>query len=132
VQAFVRGFGLLDQDETPCGMPLQTSHAHALMILRGGGLHQAELARRLGIDKSNASRLVQQLVRKGHVATTAAEDARKKEVHLSTKGERLAASVERASRARFARLLRSIPPRHRRAVLDALAHLNHALTKERP
>jgi DNA-binding MarR family transcriptional regulator len=64
VQQFVRQFGLLAESETPCGQPLHTSHAHALMILLHAdkaGIHQAALARQLGIDKSNASRLVHRL-----------------------------------------------------------------------
>ncbi|HEX6836754.1 MAG TPA: MarR family transcriptional regulator, partial [Polyangia bacterium] len=66
VQELIRRFGLLSESSTPCGHPLATSHAHALMLLYEAGpvgLHQAELARQLGIDKSNTSRLVRQLGR---------------------------------------------------------------------
>src|SRR6185295_12767495 len=70
VQRFVRGFGLLNETQTPCGQPIKTSQAHALMILlqvEGDGIHQAALAKKLGIDKSNVSRLIRQLAAKGHV-----------------------------------------------------------------
>jgi DNA-binding MarR family transcriptional regulator len=134
VQRFMRGFGLLSEAETPCGQPLHTSHAHALMILLradGDGLHQAALARQLGIDKSNASRLVQQLARKGHIAIATApdEDARLKRVRLTAKGARMAAAVDESSRHRFDELLGAIAPSRRRLVLDGLEHLNRALER---
>src|SRR5690242_575997 len=127
VQSFVRGFGLLAEAETPCGQPLHTSHAHALMILLaddGDGLHQAALARQLGIDKSNTSRLVAQLAKKGHVALTSSkDDARIKRVRLTAKGARVARTVDAASRQRFADLLAAIEAQHRRAVIEGLGHL---------
>ena len=136
VQRFVRGFGLLAESESPCGQPLHTSHAHALMILLhddGGGLHQAALARQLGVDKSNASRLVAQLVKKGHLAvTTSKEDARIKRVRLTPKGTRVARAVDDASRRRFGDLLAAIEAQHRRAVLEGLEHLTRALERSRP
>jgi DNA-binding MarR family transcriptional regulator len=134
VQRFVRGFGLLSDAQTPCGRPLRTSHAHALMILlqtREEGLHQAALARQLGVDKSNASRLVRQLAQKGQVAITKSpdQDARKRRVRLTAKGVRLATGVDQASRERFAGLLRGIEGSRRPAVLDGLAHLVHAIER---
>jgi len=86
----------------------------------------------LGIDKSNASRLVRQLRTKGQVAiaTAADEDARLKHVRLTTKGVRVATGVDKASRRRFEELLSAIAPTQRRLVLDGLEHLNRAL--ERP
>jgi len=137
VQEFVRGFGLLDDSQTPCGQPLRTSHAHALMILLraegDAGLHQAVLARQLGIDKSNTSRLVQQLARKGHVVITTApaEDARIKRVRLTAKGARVAADVDRASRRRFADLLGHIDRAHHRSVFEGLEQLTRALERSR-
>ncbi len=133
LQELVRRFGLLAQGETPCGMPLSTSQAHALMILRAAGddgLSQGALAERLGIDKSNGSRLVRQLAAKGQVAVRGApgEDRRVKRVRLTARGARLADDVERASRRRFADVWREIAPRHRRAVLEGLTHLTRALS----
>jgi DNA-binding MarR family transcriptional regulator len=134
VQQFVRGFGLLDDATTPCGQPMHTSHAHALMVLlRAGedGLHQAALARSLGIDKSNASRLVRQLAGKRQLEIVPSkEDARLKRVRLTEKGARVAATVDDASRRRFDALLAAIAPGRRRAVLDALDELNRAIARE--
>jgi DNA-binding MarR family transcriptional regulator len=134
VQRFIRGFGVLQDAQTPCGKAMHTSHAHALMILlatEGEGLHQAELGRQLGIDKSNASRLVAQLAAKDHLSVTPVpEDARIKRVRLTAKGKRLAESVDAASRQRFADLLAGIARRRRKIVLAGLTYLTEAL--ERP
>ncbi|MCA9675706.1 MAG: MarR family transcriptional regulator, partial [Myxococcales bacterium] len=63
LQRFIRELGVLSPDRTPCGKALAPSEAHALMVLRaaGDGLRQGELAARLGLDKSSASRLVARL-----------------------------------------------------------------------
>jgi len=137
VQELIRRFGLLAESSTPCGHPLATSHAHALMLLLDAGpagAHQAELGRQLGIDKSNASRLVRQLAAHGRVTVRSApdEDARIKRVRLTAKGARLAADVEQSSRRRFAAVYDAIPPRQRRAVLDGLTQLTRALERNEP
>jgi DNA-binding MarR family transcriptional regulator len=134
IQRFVRGFGLLDEAQTPCGQPMHTSHAHALMFLLhadGQGVHQSALARQLGIDKSNASRLVRALADEGQVEIVTArdDDARLKRVRLTAAGERVARAVEAASQRRFAELLGAIAPAQRRTVLAGLEQLNLALER---
>ena len=64
IQRFVRAFGLLAGDQTPCGQPLAPSHAHALLVLLerecvapANALKQQELASALGLDKSSITRL---------------------------------------------------------------------------
>lgn len=136
VQRFVRGFGLLDESKTPCGKPLHSSHAHALMVLLAAGeagLHQAALARELGLDKSSASRLVRQLAGAGRVAVASVpdEDARLRRVRLTAKGARVAAEVDAASRRRFGELLGAIAPSQRKVVLRGLQELAGALERKK-
>jgi DNA-binding MarR family transcriptional regulator len=127
VQRFVRGFGLLQPDSTPCGHPLPTSHAHALLVLHETPeLTQNELAAVLGLDKSNVSRLVARLLRSGHLlAVPGAEDRRERRLSLTAKGEKLAGAIDATSRARFERLLGGIP--RRAALFDVLGDLVAAL-----
>ena len=131
MQAFIRGFGLLAGDRTPCGKPLATSDAHALMVLLGAGepgVPQAVLAARLGVDKSTASRLVLRLTTSGHLAPAPASgDARARPVRLTAKGVRLAHEIDEASRRRFAALLEGVPKRRREHVLRALRDVVAAL-----
>jgi DNA-binding MarR family transcriptional regulator len=131
LQEFIRRFGLLSGDQTPCGKPLPPSDAHALMLLLAAaeqGIAQSVLAARLGFDKSTASRLVARLTERGQVAPAPASgDARTKPVKLTSKGLRLAQEIDRASRARFARLLEGVPERRRESVLRALRDIVSAL-----
>ncbi|MEP6863191.1 MAG: MarR family winged helix-turn-helix transcriptional regulator [Deltaproteobacteria bacterium] len=133
MQALIRGFGLLAADRTPCGKPLASSDAHALMLLLDAGedgVLSSVLATRLGIDKSTASRVVARLTEVGHVAAApGTDDARAKPIRLTKKGVRVATEVQLASQDRFARLLENVSPRRRRDVVTALQELVSALEK---
>jgi DNA-binding MarR family transcriptional regulator len=130
VQTFVRRFGLLLQDQTPCGQPLPTSHAHALMLLLAAGrpVRQNELSAGLGIDKSNVARLCAQMEEKQHVKQEPdVEDRRARRVCLTAKGQRVGQEVKQASERRFEELLSRIPATKHTAVFAGLAALNEAL-----
>jgi len=133
MQEFVRRFGLLAADRTPCGKPFASSDAHALMVLLDAGedgLLASVLASRLGIDKSTASRVVARLTEAGHITAAAStQDARARPIRLTKKGVRVATDVQLASRDRFARLLEHVAPRRRGDVVHALQELVAALEK---
>lgn len=136
VQGFVRGFGLLAEDRTPCGKSMSPREAHALMLLlererAGNAPRQNDLGAVLGIDKSNVTRLVQRLEGAGRIDRAPSDaDARARLLRLTPKGKRLAESLEAASRARFKALCARIPVARRKAVISALALLGAALTAE--
>jgi DNA-binding MarR family transcriptional regulator len=133
VQAFVRDFGLLASNETPCGHPIPVSYAHALMALlerRGARepISQAALGEILGIDKSNVARLCSRMEEAGHVSQKRAPgDGRSRLVELTDRGVPLAREIERASRARFRRIWTHVPPRRRSALLESLTSLNESI-----
>jgi DNA-binding MarR family transcriptional regulator len=100
-----------------------------------GGEHvtQRELGQALGIDKSNVTRLCRRMESAGHlVQSRSADDGRARLLSLTTRGTRLAKSVERSSRDRFRRLTSAIPRRSRAEVLSSLACLNQALAATDP
>jgi DNA-binding MarR family transcriptional regulator len=134
VQGFVRSFGLLASDQTPCGTPISTSYAHALVVLFERGRHgerstQQELGEALGIDKSNVARLCAKMQRAGHVTQErSATDGRARLLALTAAGRRLAERVQAVSRDRFAQLLAALPSDETRAsVVAALQALNGAI-----
>lgn len=131
MQDFVRRFGLLAGDQTPCGKPLPVSEAHALMcLLEAGeqGMQQSALVAQLGIDKSTASRLVARLSDRGHVTSAPAPgDGRARPIRLTKKGVRIARDVDAASTRRFAALLKNVPARRRSEVILALRDIVAAL-----
>lgn len=126
---FVRAFGLLQPDATPCGQPVSVSEAHALGELgRDAPLGQHELGRRLRLQKSTVSRLVSQMVGRGWVVREPDPgDRRAAVLRLTPKGEAAAAQLAEARAAKFGRLLDAIPPSERDLVLRALNVLTEAL-----
>jgi DNA-binding MarR family transcriptional regulator len=141
VHAFVRSFGLLAGDRTPCGKPIPVSHAHALLLLaeaaqRGEQPTQQRLGAALRIDKSNVARLCAKMERAGHVVRRrSAEDGRARLLGLTARGTRLAEQVNRASLARFGRLLDAAPAALRASLsasLEALAAAASTLDPEVP
>jgi DNA-binding MarR family transcriptional regulator len=124
---FVRSFGLLDADRTPCGAPMSTAEAHALTVLRSGRLSQRALGERLSITKSTTSRLVDQLMTRGW-ADRAADpaDGRVQLVGLTEQGQRVAADVARRRADRLTTLLDRVPKAQRPAVIRALRLLEEA------
>ena len=114
---------------------MAVSQAHALMVLlewdrTAEPPTQQELGRLLGIDKSNIARLCQKMERAGHLTQKrSASDGRARLLALTSRGKQVAAGVERASHARFERLIEAIPRGARTNVLSALALLNDAVVQ---
>ena len=135
LQTFIRRFGLLGGDQTPCGKPLPPSDAHALMCLRSAGedgLLQTALVEQLALDKSSVSRLVARLTEGGHVTAATAPDARARPIRLTRKGMKLAAEINEASHARFTTLLELVPARRRASRMTARHDLVDAIERIDP
>jgi DNA-binding MarR family transcriptional regulator len=127
VIGFIRAFGLLSTDRTPCGQPLAPSDAHALTeIVSDGGLTQRELVDRLRLDRSSVSRLVDRLVARGWVERANGPDRRTVRLLPTPAGRRVAADVAEARAKRFATLLEAVPPDRRGEVIDAIRLLTVA------
>jgi DNA-binding MarR family transcriptional regulator len=133
VQTFVRDFGLLVSTQTPCGHSVSISHAHALMVLleryrSKEAMSQADLGKSLGIDKSNVARLCGKMEEVRHVSQTRPpSDGRARLVELTEKGAGLARQIERASIAKFRRILTHVEARRRAPLFDSLSNLNAAV-----
>ena len=129
VQQFIRGFGLLEQDQTPCGFPIPPSQAHALHLLaRGEALPQHLLAGELHLDKSTVSRLVDSLVNRGWVERAVnPDDRREVRLTLTAAGRTAVEQLAAAATAKYRGIWERIPPEQRPQVVEALAVLNDAL-----
>ncbi|GAA4965882.1 MarR family winged helix-turn-helix transcriptional regulator [Actinoplanes utahensis] len=134
IAAFVRAFGLHQPDRTPCGTPVPASEAHAVSELdRDGPLTQGELGKRLRLEKSTVSRMVNQLIGRGWVRRAdRAGDARLVWLELTADGSRAAGELAVARAARFTALLRNIPAEKRPQVIEALTTLVEAAGQPTP
>jgi len=127
--AFVRAFGLHQPERTACGEPITVSQAHALTELAAQPLTQAELARRLRLDRSVVSRLADALTERGWLRRERhPQDQRAVQLVLSDTGRLAADRLAGARRARMATLLDGVPVEERDGVLHALDVLTASLT----
>lgn len=127
VNGFVRSFGLLHAEHTPCGLSMHVSQAHALGELADGPLPQQVLADRLALSKSTVSRLVGLLADRGEVDRLAdPADGRQTIVALTDIGRDVAVRLDRARARRFEALLGALPDERRREVVEVLALLADA------
>lgn len=126
--AFVRSFGLLQPEATPCGARLPVSEAHALSVLaEEGARSQGQLAGSLRLTKSTVSRLVDQLEQRGWIQRLVSDtDARVRIIDLTAAGRTVAADIAGRRRARLGALLERIPASERDAVLAAFTTLLEA------
>jgi DNA-binding MarR family transcriptional regulator len=128
--AFVRAFGLHQTERTPCGEPISVSQAHALTELVAQPLTQAELARRLRLDRSVVSRLADALEERGWLRRERhPQDQRAVHLVLTDRGRAAADRLAGARRARLATLLDGVPPAEHDNVLRALEVLTDSLSK---
>lgn len=129
LMAFVRAFGLHQAERTPCGEPISVSQAHALTELAAQPLTQAELARRVRLDRSVVSRLADTLSERGWLQRRRhPHDQRAVQLVLTDAGRRAADRLAGARRARMATLLDAVPPDERETVLHALDVLTRGLS----
>ncbi len=129
IQAFMRAFGLINPEQTPCGQSLSLAQAHALQHLgRIGPTAQHMLADELQLDKSTTSRLVAQLVERGWVERRE-NPANRRETCLSLTeaGSSVYADLAAAVVARYQTLWDRVPVDQHDAVLSALRILTQAL-----
>jgi DNA-binding MarR family transcriptional regulator len=128
--AFIRAFGLHQTDRTPCGEPISVSQAHALSELAAQPLTQAELARRLRLDRSVVSRLADTLQERDWLRRERhPHDQRAVQLVLTDRGRAAADRLAGARRARLATLLDGVPAAEHDNVLHALELLTASLSK---
>jgi DNA-binding MarR family transcriptional regulator len=123
---FVRSFGLLQPDRTPCGQPLHVSQAHALAIIAGNpGIGQHDLTVALGLARATVSEMVSELCARGWVTRErAATDRRVQRLDLTTSGRTIAQQAAEARRALMIGVLDALEPDERATVTDALGRLS--------
>lgn len=136
VRGLIRALGVLDEARTPCGVDVSVREAYALDAIAAAEatrrpLSQSALQVELGIDKSNVTRVVQQLAADGRVEQrAAASDGRVRLLYLTAKGRRLARTVEDQSLRRFAAVIARMSAEDRDMVLRALEVFRAALESE--
>ena len=127
--ALIRAFGLHHPEKTPCGQSVSVTEAHALIELtQAAPLSQGELSKRLSLEKSTVSRLVNALSRRGWIERDRnPADRRIVEIQLTDTGKQAANTLSDARQLKFDQVLSSIPKDRRDDVIDALDVLVEAI-----
>ena len=128
-QLLYRRLGMLQRDEICCS-GVTVPQCYALQVLRAEGeLAQGELAGRLGIDPSSATRAVDILERNGHVERVRPDegDRRRVNLRLTPSGEVLTDQLMTTGDELFAGFLSKFTPGERRELVRLLGKLADAI-----
>lgn len=108
------------------------AQCHALVELEHHGtLTSGDLAVLLGVDKSSASRIAAELVRRGWARGTRAADRRKKPLVLSARGKRKLERIHLGANRQVQDALRLLTPEQRETVLSGMHLYAKALGRSR-
>jgi DNA-binding MarR family transcriptional regulator len=118
-QAFV---GLALRSLAAAGTPITLPQYRMLVTLDGkGDQNVRDLAPRLGVDRSTATRMCNRLVNAGLIDRSSdPSDRRAVVISLTEPGRGVVKRVTRARRENVARLLKSVPPPRREQLVDLL------------
>jgi DNA-binding MarR family transcriptional regulator len=122
LMGFVRDFGLLQPNHTPCGKPLTVSQAHALdAIASYPAITQRDLGETLGLARATTSELVAQLADRGWITQYPSDtDRRQRSLQLTPVGTRVTTDVAAARQALMRELLAHVPPGDRARFVDSI------------
>ena len=127
----VRELGFMNR--TIAGTDLTASAVHAVVEVGAAGrLSAKHLSERLLLEKSTVSRLVRSLVEKGELGELRSdEDARRKYLHLTSKGEKTLAAITEFAESQVANAIEPLGRHSRQKVLQGLEAYAGALTASR-
>ncbi|QMV39941.1 MarR family winged helix-turn-helix transcriptional regulator [Cohnella cholangitidis] len=132
IHKFIRLFGLLEQNVTPCGYPLSVSKVHALQELENASLSITELSRKLHLERSSVSRLVDALVKENLICREVNESNRKETIlTLSDKGLRSVSQIRSQSIKFYQDVLAPLSYDDRVQIYEAFKKFNGALHQYR-
>jgi DNA-binding MarR family transcriptional regulator len=115
----------------PAGVTV-VQHRVLVSLAEEGTLTVNQIARRLGVDQSNASRLCARLERLGLLARRRARhDGRAVDVALTPAGERQVSAVNEARRKAIAAILARMPDQDARSAVLALQRFGDAARSSR-
>jgi DNA-binding MarR family transcriptional regulator len=123
--------GVLDPSQAVPGLGVSMSEAMTLRHLQEAPLTQQELGRRLGLEKSTVSRLIDTMARKEWVDKARDPDNRRyQRVRLTRAGGRAAARVSEAVRRRHAGWFDALTAEERDALAIGLGALVRVMAEE--
>lgn len=132
IQKFIRIFGLLDQNVTPCGFPLSVSQVYSLQELENTSMSITELAQGLHLERSSVSRLVDGMVKEGFIKRDINDSNRREMVlSLTEKGISTINQVREQSVKFYQDILGDLSDNDQTLIVEAFKVITVALIKKR-
>lgn len=132
VQSFIRIFGLLEQNVTPCGFPLSVSQVYAIQELENTTMSITELAQQLHLERSSVSRLVDGLIKENLINRDINEANRREMVlSLTEKGTRTIQQVREQSIRFYQSILGDLPDNDQTLIIEGFKKFTVALLQYR-
>lgn len=127
LSGLVRIYQFRDRDRICCH-DISVTQCHALeALVEQGPMRSQELAAALRLDKSTTTRVVDALVRKGHVERAPdPDDARAVSLRVAASGRRLYRSINDGLVQQQVELLRGMSPKVRREATGLIRRLTRA------
>jgi DNA-binding MarR family transcriptional regulator len=118
----VRGFTLYDPRKAYPGFYLSPQQSYVLSIVHDyGPITPGEVAKRLRLEKSHLTKIVNSLIEMAAVEKQAdPTDRRRLMLSLTRKGKRIFRELDKASIDSYVKLMEEIPPELREKVIDAV------------
>jgi len=134
IVTFIRAFGLLRPDQTPCGVAVPISDAHAITELQHSApMTQFELSARLRLEKSTVSRLLKRLEEQRWVKRERdPRDTRRVLVRLTASGEEMAGQIAQARHMKVSEIAARLGVTDRQALARGMAALVRAIDETAP
>lgn len=132
VQRFIRLFGALEQNVTPCGYNLSLSQVFSLQEIEERPLTIGELAERLLLERSSVSRLIDNLEKNGFVNRALNEENRREVlVSLTDKGQRSLQKVQEKSLQYYHSILEDVTNEDQHTILKGFKLFTNSLSEKR-
>jgi len=130
-RAMVRELGFMES--TLAGTPYSASAVHALLEIDAhGSTTAAQLAERLGLDKSSISRMLAKLINNGELQEQpCSDDARAKQLLLTAQGQRTVAGIHAYGHTQVRSALAQLNPSLQQSVAQGLMAYAQALQAHR-
>src|SRR5712692_5930651 len=134
IVTFIRSFGLLRPDQTPCGVAVPISDAHAITELQHSApMTQFELSARLRLEKSTVSRLLKRLEEQHWVGRERdPQDTRRVLVRLTPAGEEMACQIAQARHMKVSEIAARLRIADRQALARGMGALIRAIDEIAP
>lgn len=129
----LRGFTLFDPRKRYPNFYLSPQQSYVLTVVQSDGMiNPGEVAKRLRLEKSHLTKIVNSLVEMGAIAKLADEkDHRRVMLSLTSKGEKIYRDLDQVSIESYMRLMEKVPEEERENVIRSVDILLDAMQELR-